>query len=574
ERDDSGIPLPDQVDASRLKLYTREGVPAFREWLTIDHAVAGNRSGVQPVLVQDLNDDGLSEIVLVGANELMWNKGDGTFDTATVCDQLDAGFEVGLIADVTGDAVLDLVRPGAAGDLLLYVGNGTGRFSTPPLGRAQGGGPLRQPQVLAAGDIDRDGDLDLWIGQYKISYQNGQMPQPYYDANDGYPAYLLINEGNGRFTPSTEQAGLGEKQYRRSYGGAFVDLDEDGDLDLVVVSDFAGVDVYDNDGKGYFTDVTQQKVDERHLFGMSVTFGDYNVDGKLDFFATGMASTTARRLEYLKLGRSDRADVHMMRSRMGYGNRMFLAGEQGFAEPPFKDQVARTGWTWGATSFDFDNDRFADIFVANGHSSGRSTKDHCSHFWCHDIYDGQSEPNREVLEVFNDVMQGYFNRSESWDGYQKNALLVNLRGEQFVNLSFLMGVGHEFDGRAAISDDLDGDGRLDLIVVEDQWKDGQRLHVYRNELETGHHWIGVHLADVPGANSPLGCRVVLVETSGQRRIACVTAGDSIHAQHATTVHFGLGEQTEIQSLEVILPSGETVAVENPRVDAYQRVEIK
>ena len=460
-----------------------------------------------------------------------------------------------------------------AGDLLLYVGDASGRFTTPPLGRAQGGGPLRQPQVIAAGDVDRDGDLDLWIGQYKISYQSGQMPSPYYDANDGFPAYLLLNDGKGRFSPSTEESGLGEKQYRRSYGGSFVDIDGDGDLDLVVVSDFAGVDVYYNDGQGYFTDVTQQVVDERHLFGMAVTFSDYNVDGRLDFFATGMASTTARRLEYLKLGRTDRADVHMMRARMGYGNRMYLAGANGFAQPEFKDQVARTGWTSGATSLDFDCDRYPDIFIANGHSSGQSTKDHCSHFWCHDIYDGQSEPNREVLEVFNSVLQGYFDRSESWDGYQKNALLVNLAGTQFVNLGFLMGVGHEFDGRAAISDDLDGDGRVDLIVVEDQWKEGQRLHVYRNELETGHHWIGVRLVDVPGRDSPLGSTVILTETSGVHRVACVTAGDSIHAQHATTVHFGLANQTAVQAIEIRYPSGRTQRFEAPPIDRYHRVAV-
>ena len=352
ERDAAGIPLPDTIDATDVKLYQRAGDPAFAEMLTVDHATAATRAGIQPVIVQDLNDDGLSEIMLGGCNELYWNRGGGTFEKATLCEHPAAGFEVGLVADLTGDGIWIISTPAAAGDLLLYEGDAAGRFSQPPLGRTQGGGPLRQPQVIAAGDIDADGDLDLWIGQYKISYVGGQMPTPYYDANDGFPAYLLINQGHGRFDPATEEAGLAEKRFRRSYGGSFVDLDRDGDLDLLVVSDFSGIDVYQNDGHGYFTDVTNQMVDERHLFGMAATFSDYNLDGQLDFFVTGMASTTARRLEYMRLGRRDRADIHMMRSRMGYGNRMYLATEQGYRQPDFRDQVARTGWTWGATSLD------------------------------------------------------------------------------------------------------------------------------------------------------------------------------------------------------------------------------
>lgn len=572
----NGLPVPASIDATNLKLYSRTGPPVFEEILTIDHARPDTRSGIHPVLLRDMNGDGLSEILLGGCNELYWNRGSGQFEKDQLFDYPEKGFEVGLVADVTGDAIADYVMPGIAGDLLLYVGDSNGRFRSPPKGKARGGGPLKQPQVIAAGDIDRDGDVDLWIGQYKISYVGGQMPSPYFDANDGFPAYLLINEGEGRFVPQTEEAGLAAKRWRRSYGGSFVDLDQDADLDLVVVSDFAGIDVYLNDGQGLFTDVTNQIVDESHLFGMSATFADYNLDGQLDFFVTGMASTTARRLEYMRLGRRDRPEIHMMRSRMGYGNRMYLASNGGtqFTQPSFKDSVARTGWTWGSTSFDFDNDGYPDIFVANGHSSGESTKDHCSHFWCHDIYDGNSQPNLEVLNVFNESMKGYFDRSESWDGYQKNQLLVNLDGQEFVNLGFLLGVGHEYDGRAVISDDIDIDGRLDLIVVEDRWQAGQVLHVYHNRLESKNHWIGVRLVDRPGIDSPLGATVVLTKLDGTRQTECVTAGDSIHAQHAPTVHFGLGSQEGVARIEVRLVSGKVIQLDRPERSMYHTVHVE
>ena len=563
--DPKSIPVPDRIDTTDLEILRQQGSVAFEKVLTIDHASPSNRAGIQPIITYDLNDDGLSEILLVGSNELLWNEGEGNFSKRTLCTHRERGFETALAADLTGDGNVDLLLPGRRGDLLLYQGD-QGHFSTPPLGKAREGGPLIQPQVMTAGDIDKDGDLDLWIGQYKIAYIGGQMPTPYYDANDGFPAYLLFNDGKGRFSPATEETGLAEKRFRRSYGGSFVDLDTDGDLDLLVVSDFAGVDLYQNDGSGYFRDVTEETFDDRHLFGMSVSFADFDLDGRTDLFVTGMASTTARRLEHMRLGRVDRPDIHLMRSRMGYGNRMYLSQSNRFVQPEFRDQVARTGWSWGSTAFDFDNDSDVDIYVANGHSSGKSTKDHCTHFWCHDIYEGDSKPNPANQALFQDVLAGYFDRSESWDGYQKNSLLMNQEGSGFESIAFLLGVGQEFDGRAVISDDIDGDGRMDLLVIEDQWNDGQRLHIFRNQLDTGNHWVGIRLQDEPG-HSVLGCRVT-VDAAGKKRTREILAGDSIHAQHAPTAHFGLGATDKIDAIEVSWIDGHVERITSPACDQY------
>ena len=69
------------------------------------------------------------------------------------------------------------------------------------------------------------------------------------------------------------------KRHRRTYSNSLVDLDDDGDLDLLVVSDFAGIDLYENDGHGRFTDITDRKIAQPHFFGMAHTFGDYDRDG-------------------------------------------------------------------------------------------------------------------------------------------------------------------------------------------------------------------------------------------------------------------------------------------------------
>ena len=171
-----------------------------------------------------------------------------------------------------------------------------------------------------------------------------------------------------------------------------------------MASDFAGLDAYRNDGRGRFTDVTDTFGESRRSFGMSLSLADYNLDGRLDFFMTGMGSTTARRLDALGLGRDEFPGHQAHRASMGYGNRMFLAEPRAnaptaFRQAPFNDQVARTGWSWGSTSLDFDSDGDRDIFVANGHRSRQTAKDYCSRFWCHDIYiqTPREDPQIEAL---------------------------------------------------------------------------------------------------------------------------------------------------------------------------------
>lgn len=566
------VPLAASVDCSELRILRRSGKPGFEEWFRLNPSKPDKVAGIHPLLVYDLDGDGDLEIVAAGCNTVIERGAEGAFETRPFLRHWERFHETGLLADVNGDGHIDFLAPNVKGDMLLYRGDETGLLESRPVGGSKQGGPLKQPTAFTAGDIDGDGDLDLWVGQYRISYVYGVMPNPYYDANDGLPAYLLLNEGGGKFTPWTPEAGLEKKRNRRTYTGSFVDFDEDGDLDLLVVSDFAGVDIYYNDGKGRFTDVTDEAVDERHLFGMSATFGDYNTDGKFDFYVAGMGSTTARRLEKMGAKRTDDPGVDRMRMTMAYGNRMYVQSAPGeFREPDFKDQVARTGWTWGTTSLDFDNDGDHDLFVANGHSSGESTKDHCTHFWCHDIYKPLSKPDRAMHEVFQEVHEGYFDKSESWDGYQKSHLLMNGDGREFTNIAFLMGVADEFDGRAALSADIDGDGRMDLLVVEDRWRQGQVLHVYRNVLADENHWIGVRLQDEGAGKSPLGARVELETAAGTRQVRVIAAGESIHGQHPPVAHFGLGKEAEVKVIRVVWPGGKERLLENPTSDRYHAV---
>lgn len=577
-------PFPEVIEATRLERLERAGPAAFDTILTLEPPGAGENGAIaNPIIARDLDGDGLSEVMALGRNVLLWNRGGGTFEETVVSPGLPQVLNAALLGDLTGDARPDIAAvDGRTRRLFLLEGVEGGGFAAAPRG-AWAEGNVILPSVITAGDVDGDGDLDLFLAQYKPAYVEGQMPTPYYDSNDGFPAHLLVNDGRGSFSDHTREAGLEEKRLRRTYGASFVDLDDDGRLDILVTSDFSGIDIYRGDGRGRFEDVTAEWVRERHTFGMSHVFADFDLDGRLDFYVVGMSSTTARRLDSMGLGRTDRADVQAMRSRMSYGNRLYLAREGGFEEAPSSDALARTGWSWGSSAFDFDNDGAPDIYVANGHQSGRSARDYCSTFWRHDIYTGGSRPDPAVAGLFATDMDELMRQEISWNGFEHNALLMNRREKGFLNVGFLMGVAFEADGRSVVSDDLDADGRVDLIVLENRVLPGPRVeqsvrlvrNLVQNLVKNGHesenHWIGVRLREGGPHFSPLGARVTL-HAAGGARAACIAAGDSVYAQHAPVVHFGLGASDRADAIEVRWASGAARRLEAPAIDRYHLVE--
>jgi hypothetical protein len=569
-KDSDGIPIPGKIDATGLQLLERPGPAGFERLRTYELKRHRRLSRLHPIIVYDLDGDGLSEIAMLGASRVLWNRGEGVFEEADLVAFPYELAEAGLIADLNGDGNPDLMASRSRGDVVVYFGNSNGRFPDEPRISPRFQERLRGPSVMTAGDVDGDGDLDVWLAQYKPPYIFGQMPTPFYDANDGWPSFLLLNDGTGRFALATEESGLAAKRFRRTYASSLIDLDDDVDLDLLVVSDFSGVDLYLNDGAGHFSDANSSLAADRHLFGMSSAFADYDLDGRLDFFVAGMASTTARRLDSAGLNRADRPDVSDMRMRMAYGNRMYLGHDDGWKEPSFHATVARTGWTWGTTAFDFDNDGDPDLFAANGNESGESTKDYCVNFWCHDIFEADSKPDEAVEDLFSEELAGLSERTESWDGYQKNHLLMNRGGRGFVNIAFLMGVADEFDSRSAISEDLDLDGRVDLVVVEDLGIEGQRLHILQNRLATDGRWIGVQLREDGQGSSPLGA-VIRVRTSNGSLLRHITTGDSVMGQHSTNAHFGLGRSATVEAIEIRWINGKTRVLDAPAVGRYHLV---
>ena len=558
-------PIAKRIDARQMHMMRRTGHTLFQEAASFP---LEGRYALGTLIAHDMDNDGLSELLLPTSNVVFWNRGGWVFEEEALLDHPPPGrIGTAVLGDFTGDGRADLVAACLRDDILLYTLDSNRRFSTPPRRLGCDSRTLEEPMVATAGDIDGDGDLDLFLGQHKLPYMSGQMPTPYYDANDGFPCYLYENLGDGNFRDITRAAGLEKKRHRRTYSASLVDLDSDLDLDLLVASDFAGLDVYRNEGGGKFTDVTDEIVQQRHAFGMALTFGDYDMDGQLDFTMIGMSSTTARRLDQMSLGRDDFPQHQRMRSKMGYGNRMYLAAGGRFRQAVFNDQVARTGWSWGTTSPDIDNDGDRDIYIVNGHLSGRTALDYCTRFWCHDIYTGSSRHDQRLNELLKLTLAKELSPI-SWNGYEHNVLLMNEAGRGFLSIGFLAGVASELDSRNSLSDDLDGDGLVDLVFVGKLLNSRPTVYLLRNRIEKAGNWVAIRFADQP--HGGLGARVS-VKTPRRTHVAAVVAGDSLQSQHAPTVHVGLGSESQVSEILAEWPDGRTIRLNNPAINKVHRI---
>ncbi|MDB2347682.1 CRTAC1 family protein [bacterium] len=578
----NGEPDKDLVRAKQIRVQSLKVLSGQKRQGFVKAATFTPRKNefqsAHPVLLHDLDHDGDTEIIIP-----RWNR---RYDNQLATKKptlADASFltywqpqeECGLIADITADGIVDYVTVTKNSGLTLYKGASGGTFPTPgiPIFRHP---RLLAPLAMTAGDIDRDGDLDLWITQYKPSYVGGQMPTPFYNANDGHPSFLLRND-DGHFVDITEASGLAAKRFRRTYSTSFVDLDRDDHLDLLVVSDYAGLDVYRNQGNGTFTDISESFTPNR-LFGMAHSLADYNLDGELDLLAIGMSSSTARRLDSFDAGIKNRPDYQTNRAAMGYGNRMYLRQGEGFVESPQNAQIARTGWSWGVSAFDFENDGDRDLYIANGFRSGQSSKDYCTNYWCHDLYTGESKENPNLIPVFSQAMLELNQGLSSWNGFEHNHLKLNLAGEGFENVAFLFGASFEYDARVVLTEDFDRDGREDLLVSEYPFVGRgfqSKVHLYLNRLPLAadaSHWIEILLRPSPG-RSVIGALITL-KTTKDAQIHAIVAGDSFLSQDAYTAHFGLGSQTKVDQVNVRWPGGDVSIFNDPEIDRVHVVDAK
>src|SRR6266705_63131 len=379
------------------------------------------------------------------------------------------------------------------------------------------------------GDYDHDGRLDLFVpGYVKFDLDHppiagqGTIPQNFCQFRGievmcgprglpGEPDHLFHNNGDGTFTDVSVKAGVSDPSGYYGLASVFVDVDDDGWVDLAVANDSVPNFLYHNRHDGTFEDVSYTSgfavtEEGRAQASMGIGVGDYNRDGKVDLYVTAFSD------DYNTLFRNE-----------GNGSFADVAYKTGLAAPtlPFLG--------WGTGFLDFDNDGLLDVFVANGH--------------VYPVVDKQ------------DWGMTYAQRPQ---------LFRNLDGAKFQEVPPATGSGLAavVPARGAAFGDLFNDGHIDVVLNN---MDSPPT-LLRNVVKNNNHWITLKL--VGGAKSPrdaVGAKVFL-STNGVRQRADVTSGGSYGSSSDQRVHFGLGSATKVDKIEIHWPSGKKEELVVPGVD--------
>ncbi len=405
----------------------------------------------------------------------------------------------GTAGDIDGDGDLDLFVTGFGADQM-FRNNGDGTFTdvTPQAGV---GSPLWSSSAAFV-DADNDGDLDLFVADYvdfsvtnhKFCGDRSRNIRAYChpDIYNGLPVRFYRNRGNGTFEDATQAAGFGGA-VGPGLGVVFGDIDNDGWQDVYVANDTKPNFLFRNKGKGVFEDIsllsgTQLGEQGQAEAGMGVDMGDYDGDGLLDIFVTNFANET-----------------NALYKNLGGGAFLDSRSPAGVAEPslPFLG--------FGTAFADFDQDGDLDLVVANGH-----IQDNTAELSPGSLY-------RQRNQVFENLGTGRFREDKG-------------TGMDVVRAS-----------RGLATGDLDGDGDLDVAIVDSN----EPCEVYEN-TGTGGHWLQVGFATPAGNRDAIGARLEL-ETGGRKQIRDVKTASSYLSQNALAVHFGTGKSEKIDRLTVRRP---------------------
>lgn len=335
------------------------------------------------VAVTDLDGDGFDDVYVMarwGPNQFFRNRGDGTFEEIAGTIGLDVSHftSSALFADFDNDGDQDVFL-GRTLQPSMYLLNENGRFIDRSLDLVNDPLPALTSSVSAV-DYDRDGLLDLYISTFAAALHPIET-LVFLDQLDGArlwalkasgedhviknrfgpPNVLLRNQGGGRFA-RVEDTAL--NLFKNTYQSTWADYDNDGDMDVYVVNDFAPNNLYRNDGDGGFTDVTDATGTADLGFGMGASWGDFDADGLQDLYVTNMHSKAGLRIA------DQLNDVDGNFRRMARGNTLFRNRKGEFERVSSLERpgllVEAAGWGWGGQFVDLDNDSDLDIHALSG----------------------------------------------------------------------------------------------------------------------------------------------------------------------------------------------------------------
>ncbi len=395
----SMLPRPEDLRRARSSLHEENLVKLFTTGkFTTAYPVYSRYRDLESsyqhpgLAVVDIDNDGWDDLYVMGRwgpNQLWWNRGDGTFTDRAAEWGLDlADFcSCALFGDFDNDGDLD-VFIGRTLARSVYLENEGGFFRD----RSAEISAVPLPPLvssMAAADYDGDGLLDIYfslygptehgtqVEQWALEFFSGPMAEElirrapsshrYLDLL-GPPNLLLRNRG-GRFEVAPEAGMLAE--WRNTYQSTWADYDGDGDPDLYVCNDFAPDSFYRNEGKGsgkgiVFREIAAEAAGETmNGFGMGASWGDYDLDGRLDLYVSNMYSKAGKRITRQLPGLDGRIPYAASGSLLFHneeGRMHQLAGVE-----PGAVQVAKVGWAYGGVFLDADNDGYPDLYSASGY---------------------------------------------------------------------------------------------------------------------------------------------------------------------------------------------------------------
>ena len=513
--------LRGKAKAPRAALYRNNRDGSFSD-VTDKAGVANERWG-QGVCAGDFDNDGLEDLYVTnfGKNRLYRNNGDGSF--TDIAEKAGVALAAGAwstgcaFGDYDGDGRLDLFVAGYVDfdiDNPPPPANGPrGNAETERDGRR--GNP--QPEGAAKGV-----GAAYAAGMPFCQYRNQRVmcgPR----GLKGAPDHLFHNNGDGTFTDVSEKAGVADRAGYYGFGVAWFDFDDDGKLDLTVANDSTPSYLYRNRGDGTFEDVSYASgvalnENGREQAGMGVAVGDYDGDGRLDIHRTNFSDDT----------------------NVLYRNLTERGGDANFIETTFQTglgEIPVPFLGWGTNLFDYDNDGWLDLLVANGHVyPSVDTAD-----W------GTSY--RQRLLLFRNI-NGKFHDTGSSAG---EALYAPR------------------PARGSAVGDFDNDGDLDVLINN---MDDVPALLRNDGANKSGHWLTLRLAGDAARKCPRDAAgtTVFLTANGRRRRGEVASGRGYNSQSDLRVHFGLGEGKKVEKLEVRWANGEPETYEIKDVDKILVIE--
>jgi len=559
--------------------YKKQLLKGADYWRTVlDGAVGVDVYGNNGLAVGDFDNDGFDDMYVCQPaglpNRLYRNRGDGTFEDVTEASGVGVlDFTAcALFADFENRGIQDLLVICATGPLL-FVNDGKGNFSL----KRDAFHFSRPPQGAfthaAVADYDRDGRLDVYFCLY--SYYQGldqyRYPVPYFDARNGPPNYLFHNEGNGVFQDRTETSGLNAENDRYSFACSWGDCDADGWPDLYVVNDFGRNNLYHNKGGGTFAAISgEAQVDEAGA-GMSACWLDFDNDGRQDIYAAGMWVAAGMRVfgnSHFHEGEPEK--IRALYRRHMAGNSLYRnQGNGKFQNVGAKAGVETGRWSWSTDAWDFDHDGYPDLYVANGYISGAGQQDVSSFFWRQVVakspQDASPSPGYERgWSAINELI-----RSDStWNGNERNVFFANNRDGTFSDVSGVVGLDFRDDSRAFALADLDGDGRLEIVLKN---RNAPQIRILRLGVNGIGNSLSLRLRGRTSNRDAIGAAVT-VEAGTLRQTKYLQAGSGFLSQHTKELFFGVGKNQDSVHATVRWPNGLTQDFKNLPVD--HRIELE